>query len=886
MTPVVGSRQQQRQRQAHTIQAHEWMECGVVALALHLVFDHDSSGNESATASLLSWDWKNDNETDDDNDDEDADQLEYWQTVALRRQWWHASCLAPHITCWKQWIRLLVQVARQVAYVPIVHQHEEEDDCGDDQDGTKRRRITATHLHHYAQTVVPTLTRAEQAVVKRRLSDWMQQIHQHQHQQLGLLPNPCLPSAVSSYGSSDSSPGSCLALVHALTELADWWQEQEQSLDDHDHGNDDDKPSPSLQQHVLYYAVLLHPEESRRLPHSCHPTTVLQVHPADDCRTQHGNKNHNHKEDANHDTKQGPDTTVADEEEGDTPIAIRRTGSSLFQVRLYPKPQSSSQPQQHSQPPVAIPSTTAMTSICRFVGGLWNQEEEEPPQDDAGVEARQDHIWHWTGHACRCIQCHVELLLSSMDSCQQTTTTTTNIITTKDEPSWRRQLREVWTIPELVQLGRWYLTRHVMFQQQQEPQQPESLPADKSSSSSVTTTSLAVRARLLLKTAIYHQPADPSRTTVSSLSSVSSSVSPFSLYEYWEAWHALGAIALMDHEFVQAQFIWDHAHQQRQQHQQTSRDETNHSSIPKGLQLQWDKLQAYQYLDRATASLSPQSSTGSLVEQVVQPWVYRSRTAVVSSESCRQVLEWATVGGGAWTRERHYAVPTCDIAVHTVPPLLDWYQSWFRKTLEPLLRQAFLPPHGNSNTDHQPCFYTHDAFVVKYTAREETANEDKDETNQTSNNNNDNTYLPIHVDESTHSIVLALNDGYEGGGTFVVANEDDTRDDCVIRLETGQVLCFRGDLVRHGGEPVTRGTRYILAAFLYYDTTSRDDLEQQQQQVEGSTNRASSQRLQQQTAVSKKNDSTKQKNKKRSFHEAAISNDGSGKEFCFGFSIS
>ena len=880
MSPVVGSRQQQEQRHAHTIPPQEWMECGVVALALHLVFDHDSSGNESATASLLSWDWKDDDDHNDDDNDEDADQLEYWQTVALRRQWWHASCLAPHITCWKQWIRLLVQVARHVAYVPIVQQHEEEDDCGDDQDGTKRNRITATHLHHYAQTVVPTLTRAEQAVVKRRLSDWMQQIHQHQHQPLGFLPN--LPSAVSSYSSSDSSPpGSCLALVHALTELADWWQEQEQSLDDDDQDDGKDKPSPSPQYHVSYYAVLLHPEESRRLPHSCHPTTVLQVHPAEDCRTQHD-------EDDDQSPESSPHTTTAQEAEEGATSTTRRINTGSFQVRLYPKPQSSSQPQQHSQQPLADPSTTTTRSICRFVGGLWNQEEDNV--DDLGVEARQDHIWHWTGHACRCIQCHVELLLSSMDSGLPTPTT---LIPTKDEPSWRRQLRDLWTIPELVQLGRWYLTRHVVLTQQQEPPQPESLPADKSSSSSLTTTSLAVRARLLLETAIHHQPADPFTTAVS--------LSPFSLYEYWEAWHALGAISLMDHEFLQAQFIWDQAYQ----HQQTSRDKTNQSMIPKGLQLQWDKLQAYKYLDRATASLSQPStavSSSSLVEQVVQPWVYRSRTAVVSSEACRQVLKWASSGGGAWTRERHYAVPTCDIAVHTVPPLLDWYQSWFRQTLEPLLRQAFLPPHGNSDADHQPCFYTHDAFVVKYTAREEAENDDKDnpgnggsntddetnETNHTSNNNtnNNNTYLPIHVDESTHSIVLALNNGYEGGGTFVVANEDDTRDDCVVRLETGQVLCFRGDLVRHGGEPVTRGTRYILAAFLYYDTTTREDLEQQQQQVEGSTNRASSQRLQQQTAVSKKNDSPQQKNKKRSFHEAAISNDGSGKEFCFGFSIS
>jgi 2OG-Fe(II) oxygenase superfamily len=67
------------------------------------------------------------------------------------------------------------------------------------------------------------------------------------------------------------------------------------------------------------------------------------------------------------------------------------------------------------------------------------------------------------------------------------------------------------------------------------------------------------------------------------------------------------------------------------------------------------------------------------------------------------------------------------------------------------------------------------------------------------------------TDESTHSLVIALNDNYDGGGTvFYDSNQ-------TIRLQCGQVLCFRGDSVFHGGEAVTNGTRYIIAVFLYYD---------------------------------------------------------------------
>lgn len=67
------------------------------------------------------------------------------------------------------------------------------------------------------------------------------------------------------------------------------------------------------------------------------------------------------------------------------------------------------------------------------------------------------------------------------------------------------------------------------------------------------------------------------------------------------------------------------------------------------------------------------------------------------------------------------------------------------------------------------------------------------------------------TDESTHSFVLALNNDFEGGGTYFYDS------DTTIRADTGSVLSFRGDDIRHGGEPIQSGTRYILAVFLYYD---------------------------------------------------------------------
>jgi hypothetical protein len=72
-------------------------------------------------------------------------------------------------------------------------------------------------------------------------------------------------------------------------------------------------------------------------------------------------------------------------------------------------------------------------------------------------------------------------------------------------------------------------------------------------------------------------------------------------------------------------------------------------------------------------------------------------------------------------------------------------------------------------------------------------------------------FSPSDVDESTHSLVLSLNDNFEGGGTYFFDS------DTTIRPATGSVLSFRGDSIFHGGAAVTKGIRYILAIFLYYD---------------------------------------------------------------------
>ena len=86
----------------------------------------------------------------------------------------------------------------------------------------------------------------------------------------------------------------------------------------------------------------------------------------------------------------------------------------------------------------------------------------------------------------------------------------------------------------------------------------------------------------------------------------------------------------------------------------------------------------------------------------------------------------------------------------------------------------------------------HDAFVVRYDAQAQR-------------------FLPTHVDQSSISVTLALNglDEYDGGGTFFPHPINVT-----ARPDVGRAVAFRGDL-KHAGSPVTKGVRYIVAAFLF-----------------------------------------------------------------------
>lgn len=152
------------------------------------------------------------------------------------------------------------------------------------------------------------------------------------------------------------------------------------------------------------------------------------------------------------------------------------------------------------------------------------------------------------------------------------------------------------------------------------------------------------------------------------------------------------------------------------------------------------------------------------------------------------MAERAAAERGGWSTDRHAAVPTTDLPVHAVPGLPALFNAWLGRSVAPLLAAAFpreLPETG--------LLRVHDAFVVRYDA----------EGGQRA--------LPPHTDESEMSVTVALNPlaDYDGGGTHFERGRH------TARVEQGHIAAFLGGELWHSASPVSRGRRYIIAAFLY-----------------------------------------------------------------------
>lgn len=77
--------------------------------------------------------------------------------------------------------------------------------------------------------------------------------------------------------------------------------------------------------------------------------------------------------------------------------------------------------------------------------------------------------------------------------------------------------------------------------------------------------------------------------------------------------------------------------------------------------------------------------------------------------------------------------------------------------------------------------------------------------------------LDMHTDKSEWTFLIALSNGsgmdYEGGGTYFECL------DATVHIQRGHALVFPGKL-RHCGQRITSGLRFLLVAFLVDKTAS------------------------------------------------------------------
>ena len=180
--------------------------------------------------------------------------------------------------------------------------------------------------------------------------------------------------------------------------------------------------------------------------------------------------------------------------------------------------------------------------------------------------------------------------------------------------------------------------------------------------------------------------------------------------------------------------------------------------------------------------------------------VFRTRHDILTKQECDNIIAIAdahvqTTKGGEWGTVRESSVKTTDIAVEDIPALIPWLHMLMDNRLQPMLRACFpLLGDGSDLGSRGHRVRIHDAFIVRYDAKKDMS-----------------LSLPEHSDTSAMSFTVALNDDFEGGGTWFECLDASVS---VVKAPTGHATAFAGPC-RHAGYPITKGTRYILVLFLY-----------------------------------------------------------------------
>lgn len=154
---------------------------------------------------------------------------------------------------------------------------------------------------------------------------------------------------------------------------------------------------------------------------------------------------------------------------------------------------------------------------------------------------------------------------------------------------------------------------------------------------------------------------------------------------------------------------------------------------------------------------------------------------------CEKVIA-AAEANGIWTKERHESYPTHDMLLVDLDKDINQnYVNALDNHIKPMLIDEF-----TLEGEIADCDWVYECFIAKYSPTEQPR-------------------LSLHHDSAIFASVLVLNEDFEGGGTYF------SRQKKLVKGKTGEMTVHPGQIThRHGGRPVTEGTRYILVTFINY----------------------------------------------------------------------
>lgn len=170
---------------------------------------------------------------------------------------------------------------------------------------------------------------------------------------------------------------------------------------------------------------------------------------------------------------------------------------------------------------------------------------------------------------------------------------------------------------------------------------------------------------------------------------------------------------------------------------------------------------------------------------------------ILDCEECNRVIQMAedhfrTVKGGKgrWTKLPSGRFEIAGSWIKDIPGVNEWFNEALKHKIFPALAQLF---SDVVNQGDAASLCVQSAYLFKYTP----------ETGEKTD---------MHMDSSLLSFTILLNDPaeFEGGGTFFEALGEKGG---IVEMKQGEVT-FRPSGLRHRGEPITKGERYVIGGFV------------------------------------------------------------------------